>query len=238
MKIVLVHGGWQGGWAWDGVAEQLRAAGHDVFAPTLRGQEDGDVDRSGITLTTMVDDLIGRIEGQGFDRFVLVGHSGGGPVIQLVAERQPERVERTVFVDAWVLADGECINDLLPDELVGAVTALAGQSSDNSVTLPPEMFLGAFLQDADEALAASVAARIVPSPLGWLTEPVRLSRFFTSGVPSSYVFLQQDQAVPKTAYERSANRLADPRIVECPGSHEAMLTHPAELAKALLEATA
>ncbi|MEV4603304.1 alpha/beta hydrolase [Amycolatopsis sp. NPDC049253] len=238
MKIVLVHGGWQGGWAWDGVAEQLRAAGHDVFAPTLRGHEDGAVDRSGVTLTTMVDDLIDRIERHGFDRFVLVGHSGGGPVIQLIAEQRPERVERTVFVDAWVLADGECINDLLPDEVVGETTALAGQSTDNSITLPPEMFLGAFMQDADEELAARVLARLVPTPLGWLTEPVRLSRFFTSGVPSSYVFLQQDQAAPKAIYERSAGRLTDPRIVECPGSHEAMLTHPAELAKALLEATA
>ncbi|MEU4670454.1 alpha/beta hydrolase [Amycolatopsis sp. NPDC023774] len=238
MKIVLVHGGWQGGWAWDGMAEQLHAAGHDVFTPTLLAHEDGAVDRSGVTLTTMVEDLIDRIERPGFDRFVLVGPSGGGPVIQLVAQQRPERVERTVFVDAWVPADGECINDLLPDELVGAVTALAEQSTDNSVTLPPEMFLGAFMQDADEALAASVAARIAPSPLGWLTEPVRLSRFFTSGLPSSYVFLPQDQAVPKTAYERSATRLADARIVECSGSHEAMLTHPAEIAKALLEATA
>jgi pimeloyl-ACP methyl ester carboxylesterase len=37
MQFVLVHGGWQGGWAWDAVAARLRAHGHEVLAPTLRG---------------------------------------------------------------------------------------------------------------------------------------------------------------------------------------------------------
>ena len=40
---------------------------------------------------------------------VLVGHSGGGPLIQLVAEAMPERIGRVVFVDAWVLRDGRVV---------------------------------------------------------------------------------------------------------------------------------
>ena len=35
MQIVLVHGGWVGGWVWDGVADELRRMGHEVIAPTL-----------------------------------------------------------------------------------------------------------------------------------------------------------------------------------------------------------
>ena len=38
MQIVLVHGGWVGGWVWDGVADELRRMGHEVIAPTLRGE--------------------------------------------------------------------------------------------------------------------------------------------------------------------------------------------------------
>ena len=33
----LVHGAWLGGWCWKKVTPWLRAAGHDVFAPTLTG---------------------------------------------------------------------------------------------------------------------------------------------------------------------------------------------------------
>ena len=36
-SILLIHGAYQGGWIWRFVAERLRAAGHDVHAPTLDG---------------------------------------------------------------------------------------------------------------------------------------------------------------------------------------------------------
>lgn len=32
-NCVLVHGMWHGGWVWRGLVEQLRADGHQVFAP-------------------------------------------------------------------------------------------------------------------------------------------------------------------------------------------------------------
>ena len=35
--FVLVHGAWLGGWCWKKVTPLLRAAGHEVFAPTLTG---------------------------------------------------------------------------------------------------------------------------------------------------------------------------------------------------------
>ena len=35
--FVLIHGAYQGGWIWNRVAEQLRAKGHLVLAPTLDG---------------------------------------------------------------------------------------------------------------------------------------------------------------------------------------------------------
>ena len=34
---VLVHGSDRGGWIWQPVANRLRAAGHQVYAPSLDG---------------------------------------------------------------------------------------------------------------------------------------------------------------------------------------------------------
>jgi hypothetical protein len=53
MRFLLVHGGWQGGWCWDGVAERLRAAGHEVLAPTLAGHEPGATGRTDLTATEL-----------------------------------------------------------------------------------------------------------------------------------------------------------------------------------------
>ena len=38
--FVLLHGAWHGGWAWQRVTPLLRAAGHQVHAPTLTGVSD------------------------------------------------------------------------------------------------------------------------------------------------------------------------------------------------------
>jgi pimeloyl-ACP methyl ester carboxylesterase len=163
-----------------------------------------------------------------------VGHSGGGPLVQLVAEGLPERVTATVFVDAWVLLDGETINDVLPDDLVAAVTEMAKASPDNTVPMPVDLWRTAFMQDGSEDLQRAVEPRLVPTPFGWFDEPVELRRFGSSGIPSGYVFLEQDQAVPPDIYQAAAARLNSPRIATSPGSHEAMLTRPRELAQALL----
>jgi len=38
--FVLIAGGYCGGWSWNRVAPQLRAAGHEVWTPTLTGLGD------------------------------------------------------------------------------------------------------------------------------------------------------------------------------------------------------
>jgi len=53
MRFLLVHGGWQGGWCWDQVAVRLRAAGHEVLAPTLAGLGPDAADRFDISATEM-----------------------------------------------------------------------------------------------------------------------------------------------------------------------------------------
>ena len=113
MQFVLIHGGWQGGWCWDGVADELRRKGHDVFAPTMRGSESGQADRSGVTLSNMADRVARDLADRDLHDVVAVGHSGGGPVIQLLHEADPTRFERLIFIDAWVLNDGQSIYDVL-----------------------------------------------------------------------------------------------------------------------------
>ena len=56
--FVLVHGSYQGGWIWQPVANRLRTAGHQVYAPSLDGcgERKGTV-RPGITTETHADEI-------------------------------------------------------------------------------------------------------------------------------------------------------------------------------------
>ncbi|UOZ03484.1 alpha/beta fold hydrolase [Amycolatopsis sp. WQ 127309] len=236
MQFCLVHGGWQGGWCWDAVARSLRDGGHTVLAPTLRGSESGDVDRAEVNLTAIGEGLVEEIRRAGLRDVVLVGHSGGGPAIQYAADRLPDLTRRVVFVDAWVLRDGEAIHDVLPDPLPEAGRAAAAETKDGTVAMDPGLWRAHFMNGATEEQVAAVTDRLVPVPLGWLEEPISLPRFWSAGLSSSYVFLRDDKGVPPELYREMAQRLGDPRVVDCEGPHEAMLTHPEALAEALITA--
>jgi hypothetical protein len=56
---LLVHGGAHGGWCYQTVATRLRAAGHDVYAPTLTGLgERSHLRHAGIDLDLHVTDIL------------------------------------------------------------------------------------------------------------------------------------------------------------------------------------
>jgi pimeloyl-ACP methyl ester carboxylesterase len=193
------HGGWQGGWAWHMVAPLLRSAGHEVFTPTLRGLDDGEIDRASLTLGDLAGGLTQQIENRNLDDFVLVGHSGGGPVAQLVADRVGHRVRRIVFMSAWVLHDGESILDVHTQPEAEALRANAARSLDNTITMDTERWASTFMQDATPGQLAATTDRLVPTPLGWFDEPIKLPRFSTCTYPRATSSCATTTQHPKSA---------------------------------------
>jgi 3-oxoadipate enol-lactonase len=95
--LVLLHG--LGGQAstWDTVGAEF-ARSHRVLAIDLRGH--GDSDRPGVySFELMRDDVLGILDQLGLDRISLLGHSMGGTVAYLIAEREPDRVGRLILED-------------------------------------------------------------------------------------------------------------------------------------------
>jgi 3-oxoadipate enol-lactonase len=98
LPLILLHGGGSGRSTWDGVLPDL-AKDRLVWAMDQRGF--GDSDRPGAYgFERMRDDVLGLADQLGADRFDLVGHSMGGTVAWLVAQKQPERVAHLVVVDS------------------------------------------------------------------------------------------------------------------------------------------
>jgi 3-oxoadipate enol-lactonase len=95
--LVLLHG--LGGQAstWDTVAPEL-ARSFRVLAIDLRGH--GDSDRPGdYSFELMRDDVLGILDQLGLDRVNLLGHSMGGTVAYLVAQKEPGRIVRLILED-------------------------------------------------------------------------------------------------------------------------------------------
>ena len=97
--IILVPGFWLGAWAWDEVADLLRANGHDVTALTLPGLESADADRSSITLSDHVDAIAEAVKAAS-GPVVLAVHSGTGFSGYVASDRVPEQIAAMVYVDS------------------------------------------------------------------------------------------------------------------------------------------
>lgn len=118
--FVLVHGGWDGGWSWRGVARHLQAAGHEVFTPTLTGSgERAHLAGPEVNLATHIQDVVNVLRYEDLEEVVLCGSSYGGMVITGAAEQVPDRIGQLVYLDAFVPEDGQSVADLVGPEIMG-----------------------------------------------------------------------------------------------------------------------
>jgi pimeloyl-ACP methyl ester carboxylesterase len=213
-----------------------------VSAPTCPGLGINDDPRD-VTLADCVDAVVRHVEESGATGVTLVGHSWGGYVIAGAAPRLASRLARLVFWSAFVPAAGRSLYDEVPPQYQELFSQLAAASGDNTVALPVQVFQGAFMGDADPAVASMVHSVLRPQPYRTFTDaPCGGSggeAYRDLGLRLHYVLSGDDIALPPGEYgwARFAERLKTAPVL-VPGSHESMFTSPAELAGALVQAAA
>jgi pimeloyl-ACP methyl ester carboxylesterase len=233
--FVLVHGSWHDNSAWSPVIERLRQHGHAAFAPTVAGHARNA--SKGVSHADCVASVVNYIKTNDLHDFVLVGHSFGGTVIQPVAEQLADRVRRLVFWNAFVLQDGESLEDNIPPHFKALFEQVA--QPDGGVMLPYPIWRDAFIGDADDVLARTAYETLSPTPRRSHTDKVPLKTFYSLQIPKSYLNCTEDIALPPGEWgwhPRMSSRLGLFRLVQMPGSHEVIFTNPALLADKLIEA--
>src|SRR3954470_21588631 len=123
---VLIHAAWHSGEDYEPVASLIRAAGHLVFTPTMKGNRPGDPKTTG--LEEAIQSIVDFISESKLEDVVLVGHSYGGIVITGVADRMPSRLRRLVYLSAFVADNGESLSDLVPPHYPSFLTSLGDGS--------------------------------------------------------------------------------------------------------------
>ena len=228
--FVLVHGAWHGGWCWKKVTPLLRAAGHDVYTPTLTGLgERAHLLSPAVDLEMHIRDVLGVLEYEDLRQVVLVGHSYGGMVITGVADRASERLAHLVYLDTWVPGDGSSAFTLLPAERAKGLDDRA-RSEGDGWRIPPAP-LQRFGVTADEDLKWAMP-RVVPQPIKTFSQPLRLKNPSVS-LPRTYIWCAQYDG-----FRAFAERVrSDPNWVYCElaTGHDAMITMPRELTELFLE---
>lgn len=242
--FVLLAGAWAGGWVWRRVEPILRAAGHEVFTPTLTGvAERAHLGSPQVDLDTHIQDVVGMLQVEELQQVVLVGWSYSGMVITGVLEAIPERLVHVVYLDAEVPRDGESEFDLMGPEFRDEMEESARTSGDGwSASVGDEAawlgFLAGMHPEADTLrwFASKLAAS--GQPIATFRQPVRIGNPVADTVPRTFLRCPIAGESMADMYDRIVDRLRKDgrwRVRELQSSHLAPLRDPRLVAEALLD---
>lgn len=223
---VLVHGAWGGSWCWQRIRPALQNLGHTVHAPTLTGIGDRShlLDR-GNTLETHVADILNLIRWEDLHDVVLVGHSYGGMIATVVADRVPDRIRSLVYLDAFVPRDGECLADYAP---------VAPESVVDGWKIAP---IPAAVFAVNPADCEWVDRQRTLQSVACFTEPARLQGNLSRIGRVHYVYAAGwgGGASPfKVFYERAVAQGWPTTVMDC--GHDMMFDRPDDTLKVLIDA--
>lgn len=274
--FVLVHGTFHGAWAFERLTPLLAQEGHPVIARDLPGHGlrarfprsylEGQPDPEAfaaepspiaqVSLQDCADQVLSIIsevaERMPERQIILVGHSFGGLVLNLVGEAVPHLIGRLVYLSGYMAASGKAANDYLTD-VEFASTSLPTPAGDPGATgalrLNPRssdpahraQLKTAFAGDIDDHDWEAVANLLTPdAPAGAHAEPVTTTADRWGAIPRTYISCTGDRAFPVPVQQRfireadtfTPNNRTD--VQEMATSHSPFLSQPDELARILI----
>ena len=232
--FVLVHGAWHGSWCWKRVRKALQAQGQEVFTPTLTGVgERSHLLSPRVNLDTHIDDVVNLVRWEELSDVVLCGHSYGGCVISGVADRIPDRIGALVYLDAFVLQDGESLHEALPPAQRDLQLEITRQHGEGWKVppIPGEVF-GVNADDLEW-----VNRQCTMQPLATFQQAIKLKGTADAAKPATFILASGWSDSPfHLAYERAQAR--GWKTLSIPCGHDVMLDRPEELTRALLDVAA
>jgi len=196
--FILIHGAWQGAWAWETVVPRLKALGHDAIAVDLPGNSHNPMAPSKVNLEAYaahVVEIIDATEGP----IVMVGHSMGGTAAAQACELRPQRIALAIIIAAFLLPDGMSVLQFyerhLEPWMVGAHKRVTYDAAGLLSSIDPASAVEVFYHKADRMLAEAAARRLTPQPEGGRRSHLKLSAERFGTVPRVYIEAREDRSV-------------------------------------------
>jgi pimeloyl-ACP methyl ester carboxylesterase len=213
---------------WHAVAPDLRGHGHSEYPP---GEDDYGFDLFAADVLALADEL-------GWDRFVLLGHSMGGMIVQHIITDHPDRVSALVLMDTahgplkWI--DSESVElgiSIVREHGVAKLIELQKQLED-PLTSPAHTRLVrervGYEEFCDSKSLATAAPMRIAMMQAFINQDDRLEALGAIAVPTLVIVGEQDTPFLK-ASKRMADRIDGAKLAVIPkGGHSPQFEAPAE----------
>jgi pimeloyl-ACP methyl ester carboxylesterase len=238
--LVLIHGAWQGSWAFGAWLPELARLGLRAHAVDLPGNGWPPAADAPASLEAYTNHVVNEVLARG-EPVVLVGHSGGGITASQVGEAIPERVAALVYLAGMMLPSETSFGDIIrmcmqdtPDVALDGIAPYLDRLDDGRVTqVQIEGALKIFVQDCEPGAARKAAALLRPQQESGRMMRPRLSAERFGSIPRIYVECSEDRSVLLPLQRKMQALTPGAECIRMRCGHVPQLAQPALLAERL-----
>ncbi|KAI5083258.1 hypothetical protein GOP47_0003001 [Adiantum capillus-veneris] len=248
--IVLVHGGGFGAWCWYKLLASFEEAGFSAHAIDLAGSGIDSSDPNCVSsLELYVKPLLEYMEKIAeAEKVMLVGHDFGGACISYVMERFPQKIAKSVFVSATMVANGQSAFDVFSPEVITADDLLqksqvfvygnGNTHAPTSVEFKREVLKELLFNQSPAKDVALASLSIRPMPFAPILEKIVLTLENYGSVPRYYIETTEDRALTTAVQQNMIKQNPPHQVFRLKGSdHSPFFSKPQGLFKLLVEIT-
>lgn len=236
--FILVHGSWHSAWNWHLVVPILEKAGHRALAIDLPGMGRDKTPISEVRMEKTVAGicrLIDSIEGP----IILVGHSKNGIMISQAAEYRPERIEKLVYLAAYLVPNGQTQQAFSALDTEGWLKPYVTRYPEQgSHTLQPEIYREGLYHDCPEYITSLAQVLLSHEPAESGQVALQLTEKNFGSVPRYYIECLQDRAVTPFIQKKMYEETPCKRVYQMDTSHSPFFSQPQQLVQILDEIAA
>jgi len=233
--FILIHGSWHSAWNWHRVVPLLEKAGHKAIAIDLPGMGRDKTPIQEVQLKTTVEKictLIDTIPG----KVILVGHSKNGIMISQAAEYRPDKIEKLVYLAAYLIPNGKTQREYSIQDTEGWLKPYVTQHPETaSHTLQAEIYKDGLYHDCDDTITELAKVLLSHEPVESGITPLELTEENFGRVPRVYIECTEDRAVTPFIQQKMYAETPCEKIYQLSTSHSPFFSKPQELVNILLQ---
>jgi pimeloyl-ACP methyl ester carboxylesterase len=233
--FILIHGSWHSAWNWHKVIPILESEGHKVIAIDLPGMgrdktpiEEVKMKRTVGKICKLIDSIEGKV--------ILVGHSKNGIMISQVAEFRPEKVEKLIYLAAYLIPNGKTQRSYSRLDLEGVLKPFVKVNEGNYASvLQDEIYKEGLYQDCEDEITELAKLLLSEEPIESGMIPLQLTEENFGSVPRYYIECTEDRAVTPFIQRKMYNEMPCKKIYSLAASHSPFFSKPLALSNIFCE---
>ena len=179
-------------------------------------------------LCALIDSIPGKV--------ILVGHSKNGIMISQAAEYRPGKIEKLVYLAAYLIPNGKTQREYSMLDTGGWLKPYVTQHPEtHSHTLQPGIYKEGLYHDCDDSITELAKVLLGHEPVESGTTPLQLTEENYGSVPRVYIECTEDRAVTPFIQKKMYTEMPCEKVYSLATGHSPFFSRPKELVDILLD---